>query len=169
MIDYTKSVPIPETASSGTQRSYSTRHTGEVRALFRGHLIAASDKVMVVRPQGEPAQYYFPPDAVEMSVLQPNDRTDTSALGEARYFTLYRDREILEDGAWSYSGPTSTVGDIADMIAFNPQYVDIEIDSPQVATESPVIDDYIRHTDSGSGRSQEEAWDPTVGRPGEGA
>jgi len=74
-----------------------------------------------------------------------------------------------EDDAGSGRIGRLTVG-FADMVAFNPDYVDIEIDQPQrVATESPVIDDYIRHTDSGSGRSQEETWDPTVGRPGEGA
>lgn len=172
MIDYTNSVPVPETetSSSSVRTSYSTRQTGEVRALFHGHLIAASDKALVVRHGEEPATYYFPQDAVEAGVLQPNDRTMSSTLGEARYFTLYRDREILEDAAWAYPAASSTVGEIADMVAFNPDYVDIEIDEPQrVAPESPVIDDYIRHTDSGSGRSQEEAWDPTVGRPGEGA
>lgn len=173
MIDYTSSVPVPETessASSSVRTSYSTRQTGEVRALFHGHLIAASDKVLVVRDGDDPATYYFPMDAVEKGVLQPNDRTTASALGEARYFTLYRDREILEDAAWTYPAAASTVAEIADMVAFNPDYIDIEIDQPQrVATESPVIDDYIRHTDSGSGRSQEETWDPTVGRPGEGA
>lgn len=173
MIDYTNSVPVPETPSSSSspvRTSYSTRQTGEVRALFHGHLIAASDQVLVVRHGHEPATYYFPVEAVEKGVLQPNDRTMSSALGEARYFTLYRDREILEDAAWTYPGASSTVSEIADMVAFNPDYVDIEIDEPgRVATESPVIDDYIRHTDSGSGRSQEETWDPTVGRPGEGA
>lgn len=173
MTDYSNSVPVPETetsSSSSVRTSYSTRQTGEVRALFHGHLIAASDKALVVRHQGDPAAYYFPMDAVENGVLQPNDRTAESALGEARYFTLYRDREILEDAAWTYPSATSAVGEIADMVAFNPDYVDIEIDEPQrVATESPIIGDYIRHTDSGSGRSQEEAWDPSVGRPGEGA
>lgn len=175
MIDYTSSVPVPETpsspsSSSSVQTSYSTRQTGEVRALFHGHLIAASDKALVVRHGDDPATWYFPQDAVEKGVLQPNDRTFSTALGEARYFTLYRDREILEDAAWSYTSASSTVAEIADMVAFNPDYVDIEIDEPQrVASESPVIDDYIRHTDSGSGRSQEAPWDPTVGRPGEGA
>lgn len=169
MTQFSSSVPNPDESAASTRTSHSARHTGEVRALFHGHLIAASESVFVVRPSDGPAQYYFPQDAVEKGVLQPNDRTMTNALGEARYFTLYRDREILEDAAWSYPGATSTVADIADLVAFNPEYVDIEIDSPQVAAESPVIDDYIRHTDSGSGRSQEEAWDPTVGRPGDGA
>ena len=173
MIDYTSSVPVPDSqpsSSSSVQTSYSTRQTGEVRALFHGHLIAASDKAFVVRHGDEPATYYFPQDAVEKGVLQPNDRTFSTALGEARYFTLYRDREILEDAAWTYPSASSTVAEIADMVAFNPDYVDIEIDDPsRVATESPVIDEYIRHTDSGSGRSQEETWDPTAGRTGEGA
>lgn len=169
MTDSASSIPTPGTTSSSTQTSHSARHAGEVRALFHGHLIAASDQVFVVRESDGTAEYYFPQDAVETGVLQPNDRTLTNALGEARYFTLYRDREILEDAAWSYPNASSTVAEIADLIAFNPNYVDIEIDSPQVAAESPIIDDYIRHTDSGSGRSQDETWDPTVGRPGEGA
>ena len=172
MTDYPHSVPVPETSpsSSSTQTSHSTRQTGEVRALFHGHLIAASDKALVIRHGEDPATYYFPEDAVEKGVLQPNERTTSSALGEARYFTLYRDREILEDAAWSFPRASATVSEIADMVAFNPDYVDIEIDQlRQAAPESPAIDDYIRHTDSGSGRSQEETWDPTVGRPGEGA
>lgn len=169
MTDQTSSIPTSATAND-VRTSYSTRHAGEVRALFHGHLIAASDKVMVVRQEAGAAHYYFPQDAVEMSVLQPNDRTDRSALGEARYFTLYRDREILEDAAWSYASDSATVSDLAGLVAFNPEYVDIEIDEDaMVAAESPVIDEYIRHTDSGSGQSQETAWDPTVGRPGDGA
>ena len=140
MIDYTSSVPVPDSqpsSSSSVQTSYSTRQTGEVRALFHGHLIAASDKAFVVRHGDEPATYYFPQDAVEKGVLQPNDRTFSTALGEARYFTLYRDREILEDAAWTYPSASSTVAEIADMVAFNPDYVDIEIDDPsRVATEA---------------------------------
>lgn len=169
MIDYT-SMPIPENREPERRHTVG-RQTGEVRALFHGHLIASSDSVVAVRDGDGETAYYFPVDAVEMSVLRPNDRTTPrdDTLGEAVWFTLNRDREILEDAAWAYPAPNAGAEAVCGMIAFNPAYVDIEMDAAQAAAESPVISDYIRHTDSGSGRSQEEPWDPTTGRPGDGA
>lgn len=169
MIDYT-SMPIPEGREPGRGLSLQ-RHRGEVRALFRGHLLASSGDAVAVRNGDGDLAYYFPVDAVEMSVLRPNDRrvVRDAALGEAVWFTLNRDREILEDVAWAYPAPNAGAEAVCGMIAFNPAYVDIEMDAASAPAESPIIDDYIRHSDSGSGRSQEEPWDPTVGRPGDGA
>lgn len=169
MIDNT-SMPIPDGRQPDRSLSIG-RHSGEVRALFRGHLLASSDEAVSVRGPDGGLTYYFPVEAVEMSVLRPNDRTAPrdASLGEAVWFTLNRDREILEDAAWAYPTPSAGAEAVCGMIAFNPDYVDIEMDAAQAPVESPVIDDYIRHTDSGSGRSQEAPWDPTVGRPGDGA
>lgn len=169
MIDYT-SMPIPDRREP--ERRFSVaRQTGEVRALFHGHLIASSEEAVAVRDGDGVLAYYFPVDAVEMSVLRPNDRTAPRdpSMGEAVWFTLNRDGEILEDAAWAYPAPNAGAEAVCGMIAFNPAYVDIEMDAVSAPVESPVIDDYIRHTDSGSGRSQEKPWDPTVGRPGDGA
>ena len=163
------SLPIPSSDDPGRPLSIS-RQPGEVRALFRGHLLAASSAVLAVRERGEPVRYYFPEDSLAMDFLRPNDRESHSALlGDAMWFTLHRDSNVIEEAAWSYRSPAPGAEVLAGMIGLNPEYVDIETDEAEAAAESPVIDDYIRQTDSGAGISQAEHWDPTVSRPGDGA
>jgi len=141
-----------------------------VRALFHGHLIADTEHAVILHQDGLPAEVYFPRDDVEMAVLT---RADDSAFcpvkGDARYYTLMRDREIIEQAAWSYEGPLPTAEALRDLIAFDRRWVQIEGESPDKLWDAQAekMSDYIRHTDSGAGASQGRPWAPNVSRPGE--
>jgi len=144
-----------------------------IRALFHGHLIADSDRVIIAHQGFLPAQVYFPREDVETAALSRADRSSYCALkGDARYYTLVRDRSVIEHAAWSYEGPLEAAEDLRDMIAFDAHYVEIQEDVREDAmwdAQAERMSDYIRHTDSGSGRSQQAPWTPNVSRPGENA
>lgn len=143
------------------------RVRGTVRVMFEGHSIADSDDVLVLREAHYPPVYYFPRDAVQMAFLRRTDKvTHCPYKGDAAYFTIYRDRQIIENAAWSYEDPYSAVGSIASRVAFYPEHVEFQLDDHSPAeTEALDVDAVVRHTDSGSGNSQSEHWPPNVDTP----
>ncbi|NBB15974.1 DUF427 domain-containing protein [Caulobacter sp. SLTY] len=101
---------------------------GRVRALFEGHEIADSANALVLREGDYPPVVYFPREDVEMLVLRKTDKTSRCPFkGEASYYTIYRDRQIIENAAWSYEEPIEGAELIRGRIAFYPQHVDIEM------------------------------------------
>jgi uncharacterized protein (DUF427 family) len=101
---------------------------GRVRALFEGHEIADSANALVLREGDYPPVVYFPREDVEMLVLRKTDKTSRCPFkGEASYYTIYRDRQIIENAAWSYEDPIEGAELIRGRIAFYPQHVDIQM------------------------------------------
>jgi uncharacterized protein (DUF427 family) len=137
-----------------------------VEALHAGHIVADSAHAVLVREAGQPDLYFFPRQDVEMEALIPTAHRTQSGFGEARYWSLNRDAQIHENGAWSYEHPEHGCEEIADMVAFAPSVVNIHIVDPERdrmwKAEAERMGDYIRHTDSGSGSSQQEHWAPNV-------
>lgn len=157
-----------ETKEPGPDHPIHSQHVkGRVRALFDNHLLADSGEAVLLREAGDPDRYFFPREDVEMSALQESDsRSWCPYKGEARYFTLYRDGKVVDDVAWSFETPRDCAEDLRCLISFDPATVDIEVDEDLRADpQRQRMDDYILHTDSGSGRSQREHWAPTVGNP----
>jgi uncharacterized protein (DUF427 family) len=140
---------------------------GVVRVIFEGHEIADSDDVLVLREADYPPVYYFPRDSVQMPFLRRTDKvTHCPYKGDAAYFTIYRDRQIIENAAWSYETPYSAVGAIAGRVAFYPEHVEFQLnDRSPAETEAMDVDEVVLHTDSGSGNSQAERWPPNVDMP----
>jgi len=101
---------------------------GRVRALFEGHEIADSANALVLREGDYPPVVYFPREDVEMLVLRKTDKTSRCPYkGEASYYTIYRDRQIIENAAWSYEDPIEGAELIRGRIAFYPEHVDIQM------------------------------------------
>ncbi len=159
MTDFVK--PFPESPLAFGH----PRH--RVRALFHGHLLADTDQAVAVRQDGQPTRFFFPRESVEMEALVPTDFTrEYPDYGVARYFTIYRDRGIIEHAAWSFESPSGASESLRGLITFDVDVVQIEEDEIEDRlwdTEAEKMSDYIRHTDSGSGRSQDAPWNPTVG------
>ena len=136
-----------------------------VQALHHGHLVADSPAAVLVREDGQPDTFYFPKQDVEMEHLAKTDLVTQSQLGTATYFTFSRDGKIWENGVWCYAEPAQGYEDLQGMVAFRPDIIDIHfVGDPEdkMWRQSQKMGDYIRHTDSGSGRSQDEPWKPTV-------
>jgi uncharacterized protein (DUF427 family) len=145
-----------------------TRAPNTVRVLFEGHEIADSDDVLVLKEASYPPVYYFPRDDVQMMFLRRTDKvTHCPYKGDASYFTIYRDRQIIENAVWSYEDPFPAVGQIGSRVAFYPEHVDFQVgDRSPADTEAAMnVDEVVRHTDSGAGTSQAEHWTPTVETP----
>ncbi len=143
------------------------RAPGTVRVIFEGHGIADSHDVIVLREANYPPVYYFSRDDVEMAFLRRTEKvTHCPYKGDASYFTIYRDGQIIENAVWSYEEPYAAVSAIAGRVAFYPEHVEFQRDghSP-VETETMDVDAVVRHTDSGSGASQAERWPSNVDMP----
>jgi uncharacterized protein (DUF427 family) len=138
-----------------------------VQALHAGHIVADSDRAVLVREPGEDVVFYFPMEDVDMTALAPTDYRNTTALGSARFWTLARDGQIWENGAWSYDRPAKGAEDLLGLVAFQPGIIELHFVEPKEGermwdAEARRMSDYIRHTDSGSGASQEDHWPETV-------
>lgn len=129
------------------------------RALFAGHVIADSDDAVVLHEAGAPATVYFPSEDVSTEYMSPTaHRSHCPYKGEASYFSILMDGELVEDVAWTYADPYPAMDLLAGRIAFYPDKVEVyAVDDLQVNPrhrEPPAVDDVVRQTDSGSGRSQ---------------
>ena len=84
------------------------------RASWRGRIIADSQVFEEVE-----GNVYFPPAAVDMSVLRPST-TSTSCnwKGDARYYDVVVDGEVNRDAAWYYADPKPVAAHIRNHIAF---------------------------------------------------
>lgn len=138
-----------------------------VRVLFEGHEIADSDDVFVLREADYPPVYYFPREGVRMEFPRRTDKvTHCPYKGDASYFTIYRDRQIMENAVWSYEDPYPAVGPIGGRVAFYPEHVEFQVgDRSPAETEAMDVDEVVLHTDSGSGNSQAAKWPSNVDMP----
>ena len=138
-----------------------------IQVLHHGHLLTASGEVVAVRQPAKPDRYFFPLKGVGMeSLVETAFERDLEGLGRARAYTLHRDRQITEHAAWTLVDPAPGLEDLKGMVTFDLDVVTIEEDDSTDRlwdAEAQRMSDYIRHTDSGSGRSQDAPWSPTVG------
>ena len=152
------------------------KEPGRVQVLFEGHSIATSDDVLVLREEGHDPVRYFPREHVAMAFLKKTDKaTHCPYKGQASYYTIMRDRQIVENAIWSYEAPLPGMGQIAGRLAFYPQHFDFQVGAQSAADTEAArafapadprgVDEVVRHTDSGSGASQAEHWEANVSMP----
>jgi uncharacterized protein (DUF427 family) len=144
-----------------------SREAGRVEVLFEGHEIADSADVLLLQEADYAPVRYFPRSDVAMAFLQKTDKvTHCPYKGEATYYTIVRDRQIIENAVWSYETPLSGVSQIAGRLAFYPEHVEFKRAGLTPAeTRAVDVNEVVKHTDSGSGSSQAEHWDPNVSMP----
>jgi uncharacterized protein (DUF427 family) len=116
------------------------KEPGRVQVLFEGHSIATSDDVLVLREEGHDPVRYFPRDHVAMPFLRKTDKvTHCPYKGEASYYTIMRDRQIIENAIWSYENPLPGVSQIAGRLAFYPEHFDFQVGA-QSASDTEAAD-----------------------------
>ena len=144
-----------------------SREAGRVEVLFEGHEIADSADVLVLKEADSAPVRYFPRSDVAMDFLQKTDKvTHCPHKGDATYYTICRDKQIIENAVWSYEMPFPGVSQLAGRLAFYPEHVEFKRAGLTPAeTRALDVDDVVRHTDSGSGSSQAEHWAPNVSMP----
>ena len=144
-----------------------TPATTRWRATVDGHLIADTAEAIVLQEANYPPVVYFPRKDVEMAYMGRTDHTTHCPYkGDASYYTITRDGQVMENAVWTYETPYPAMSQIQDMVAFYPNFVEVHaVDDPKVRTPRSEIDEAILHTDSGAGASQRQHWPPNVEGP----
>lgn len=103
----------------------------------RGATIADTMGAWRTLETSHPPTYYLPPDGIAMDLLVPNpQRSLCEWKGQARYWDVKIDGEMLEGVAWSYPDPTPAFRPIAGFIAFYPDPFDeCLVDGEQVGPQ----------------------------------
>jgi uncharacterized protein (DUF427 family) len=77
-------------------------------------VVARSDETVVVE-----GNHYFPPEAVDRSLLKPSDTTTVCPWkGTAHYYSLVVDGKENRDAAWYYPQTKSAADHVRGRIAF---------------------------------------------------
>jgi uncharacterized protein (DUF427 family) len=93
-----------------------------------GETVAASDRALVLHETGLPPRYYLPPEDVRTDLLKPTEKATTCPFkGQASYWSLRIDDETWVDLVWCYERPIEERADIAGMLAFYNERVEIVV------------------------------------------
>ena len=110
-----------------------TPNPQRVRVEANGHVIADSIAAVTLQEASYPAVQYIPRADIEMGFFGRTDRqTNCPYKGDAHYFTLTIDGEVLESVAWSYEAPYPAMTAIQGMLAFYPDRVRVYAVDPGV-------------------------------------
>ena len=94
--------------------------------------VAESRRPTVLDETGLPTRYYLPRDDVRMELLRPTSfSTQCPFKGTASYLTLELDGTSHDGIAWSYEDPISGAAEIAGLLCFYPDRVEMTVDPGQ--------------------------------------
>lgn len=94
----------------------SNRH---IRIEHRGIVLADTRSAVRTIETSHPPSYYLPPADVLLSALRPSDRGSFCEWkGQAIYYDVVVEGDVLRDVAWSYPSPTPAFACLRDHIAF---------------------------------------------------
>ena len=90
-----------------------------VRVALGTHTIAESERSLRVLETKHDPVFYFPREDVRMDLLERTDHeTFCPFKGEAAYWTIRTDDQLLENAVWSYEDPFDEVAGLKDYVAF---------------------------------------------------
>ena len=109
------------------------QRTNRVRVEIDGVTIADSERPTLLFEGGLPVRYYLPKSDVRMELLTPTDRSSTCHWkGEARYWSVTVDGVTHENIVWGYERPLPEAEEIAGLVAFYNEKVDIYVDGEPI-------------------------------------
>lgn len=92
----------------------------EARAVYRGEIIAQSDRALMLREVGYPPRVYFPRADVRMSLSKRTEHmTHCPHKGDATYWTFSVGGDTLRNVAWGYIEPVPSMTVIAGHMSFD--------------------------------------------------
>jgi len=90
-----------------------------LKIVHRGVIIAETRRSVRTLETSHPPSYYFPPDDVAPLIARPSPhRSFCEWKGEASYFDVAVDGEILRDVGWTYPDPNPAFLSLRDHLAF---------------------------------------------------
>lgn len=104
----------------------SSRH---IEVKINGVTVADTTRPTLLFETGLPTRYYLPLTDVRMDLLRDSDTsTQCPYKGEAGYYSVEIDGELITDIAWYYKHPVEESSRIAGMVSFYNEKVDIFVD-----------------------------------------
>ena len=104
----------------------SSRH---IEVKINGVTVADSTKPTLLFETGLPTRYYLPLTAVRMDLLRDSDTTTQCPYkGEASYYSVELNGDLVEDIVWYYKYPVEESSRIAGMVSFYNEKLDIYVD-----------------------------------------
>ena len=98
---------------------------GRVRVTVGDAVVADSERALILCERGYEPVYYFPPEDVDFSLLEPTEHTTYCPYkGHAGYYSIPAGGERSVNAAWQYRDPYPWVGAISGHLAFYPSRVD---------------------------------------------
>ncbi len=105
-----------------------TRSDVHVDVVVGGEKVAESRRPVVLEETGLPPRYYLPKDDIRTEVLRPSSRTSRCPFkGDASYWSVEVGGKVYDDVAWSYEHPIPGARQIAGLVCFYPERVDMTI------------------------------------------
>ena len=100
-----------------------------VEVTLGGEKLAASDRPVLLDETGLPTRYYLPRDDVRTDLLKPTDTATTCPFkGQASYWSAQAGGETYENVVWSYETPIPEAEQIAGLMCFYPDRVELTVD-----------------------------------------
>ncbi|HUY47459.1 MAG TPA: DUF427 domain-containing protein [Streptosporangiaceae bacterium] len=100
-----------------------------------GEKLAESDRPVLLDETGLPTRYYLPRADVRTGLLRATDTHTTCPFkGLASYWSAEVGGEVHEDLVWSYETPIPQAAQIAGLMCFYPDRVELTVDGGPVPT-----------------------------------
>jgi uncharacterized protein (DUF427 family) len=97
-----------------------------------GVVLADTKRALLLKEGKLPTRYYIPREDLKIE-LQPTDSsTHCPFKGDASYWSAEVNGELLTDIAWTYPQPISSAEQIAGLVCFYNEKLDIEVDGEQL-------------------------------------
>jgi uncharacterized protein (DUF427 family) len=110
-----------------------TPAAGRVVVSVGGEKIADSGQALVLAETGCPPRYYLPRSDVRTELLSPTATHTTCPFkGEASYWSVQAGGQAHEDVVWGYESPIPAVADIAGLLCFYNERVELTVDGAPV-------------------------------------
>ena len=105
------------------------QRSSRVRVEVDGVTVADSDTPTFLFEAGLPVRYYLPQSDVRMDLLTPTDLSTTCHWkGQARYWSVTVNGRTHDNIVWGYDHPLSEAEEIAGLVCFYNEKVDIFVD-----------------------------------------
>ena len=96
-------------------------------------LVARTRRALRVLETASPPTFYLPIADIEMGLIEPAPGSSSCEWkGEARYFSVRGERELLHAVAWSYPEPYAEYAALRDHLSFYPGRIECSVDGVRV-------------------------------------
>jgi uncharacterized protein (DUF427 family) len=109
-----------------------------IQVVFNGVVIAETQRAVRVLETSHPPVYYIPPQNIKMEHLRRASHSSYCEWkGQAAYYDIAIDDQLVKNVAWSYHDPTPGFEVIEGHVAFYPHLVDAcYVDGEQVQAQT---------------------------------